>query len=50
MGNKALEISSSNKGMVKTIVHFLSAGHARITLAKQEVQYFSDLILPEKKF
>ena len=46
MGNKTMEISSSNKGVVKTIVHFLSAGHARITLAKQEVQYFSDLILP----
>ena len=26
--------------MVKTIVHFLSAGHARITLAKQEVVFF----------
>ena len=50
MGKKVREMSSSNKGMVNTIVHFLSAGHARITLAKQEVQYFSDLILPEKKF
>ncbi|WP_157197145.1 hypothetical protein [Methanosarcina lacustris] len=45
-----MEISSSNKGLVKKIVHFLSAGHARVTLAKHEVQYFSDLILPEKKF
>jgi len=43
-GNKAMKISSSNKGTVKTIVHFWSAEHARITLAKQEVQYFSDYL------
>jgi len=49
MENKTMEISSSNKGMVKTIVHFLSAEHARITLAKQEVTVLFGLDTPRKE-